>query len=365
MDYRDTIPNNAFAMSTATVRSEAVLPFRLWWGLAGCAAFFGLILLAGPYDTGVNLAPDKGNWWYYWQRSDATVWSRLSAWLPYSVHQISIWYLIAKARDERPAYINGLHRHNVIALVINGFFMVLHVVQTRLFYDGLAQDTPEYTSFGSVALMLMMILVMENRRRGMIFGKPLPLMQTAGDTLRRYHGYFFAWAIIYTFWYHPVELTEGHLAGYLYMSFLILQSSLFFTRFHVNRKWTAFLEFTWAVHGAIVAGFIMNSGEVQFWSMFLFGGMAMFLITQLHGMGLSVRARLLVALPILAVMVAFYSQYPQYALGPTRQPMVLYLGAVIIALVVYLLTIASRAMAGPDPGRIPHPNTGSPKEPLP
>ena len=321
-------------------------PFRLWWGLAGCALFVALILLAGPYDTGVNLAPDKGNWWYYWQRADATVWSRLSAWLPYSVHQLSIWYLIARARAIRPGYGAGLHRFNVLALGINASFMVLHIVQTRLFYDGLAQDVAEVTSFGSVTLMLMLILVMENGRRGMVFGQPLPFMKTAGDTLRRYHGYFFSWAIIYTFWYHPVELTAGHVAGYAYMSLLLLQSSLMFTRFHVNRVWTAVLETIWAVHGAIVAGLIMNKGETQFWSMFLFGGMAMFLIVQLHGMGLSVRARLLVAAPILAVMAAFYAVYPQYVAGAARQPMVLFIGAIVMAAIVFLLAKLGRAVSG-------------------
>jgi hypothetical protein len=186
----------------------------------------------------------------------------------------------------------------------------------------------------------MMILVMENGRRGMIFGRPLPLMKTAGLALRRYHGYFFSWAIVYTFWYHPVELTAGHLAGFAYMSLLLLQGSLFFTRFHINRVWTGILEASWAVHGAIVAGVIMNSGEVRFWSSFLFGGMAVFLITQLHGMGLSRRGKLLVAAPILAVMAAFYSFYPEHVFGVTRQPMVLYVGAMMMAAIVFLLARA-------------------------
>jgi hypothetical protein len=336
---------------TAAATSDPFIPYRAWWGLAGCAAFVGLVIAAGPYDTGVNIAPDKGNWWYYWQRSDATAWSRLSAWLPYSAHQLTIWYLIAKARAARPAYVGGLHRFNVLALGVNAAFMLLHIVQTRLFYDGLAQDVPEVTSFGSVALMLMMILVMENGRRGMVFGRPLPLMKTAGQALRRYHGYFFSWALIYTFWYHPMELTAGHIAGFAYMSLLLLQSSLFFTRFHVNRVWTAVLEASWAVHGAIVAGLIMNAGEIRFWSSFLFGGMAVFLITQLHGMGLSLRGKLAVATPIVAIMVAFYSYYPEHVGGVTRQPMVLYIGAMLMGGIVFVLVRAgefgSRALARP------------------
>jgi len=53
----------------------------------------------------------------------------------------------------------------------------------------------------------------------------------------QYHGYFFAWATIYTFWYHPMVSTSGHLIGFLYMFMLLLQGSLFFTRIHINKWW--------------------------------------------------------------------------------------------------------------------------------
>jgi hypothetical protein len=331
-------------MNAANPTESDILPWRAWWGLAACAAFIGLVLAFGPYSDGFSIGPDRGAFWYYWQRSDANAWSRLSAWVPYCLHQFAVWYLIARARRERPRYVAGLHPLNVRALGVNAFFMLLHIVQTKFFYDGLAQDVHEATSFGSVALMLFMILVMENRRRGMFFGRPMPLMETAGEALRRYHGYYFSWAIIYTFWYHPVEITGGHVAGYAYMSLLLLQSSLFFTRFHVNRVWTAILEFLWCVHGAIIAGFIMNPGQMQFWSSFLFGGMTVFLITQLHGMGLSRRAKLLVAAPIVASMAVFYAQYPALLSGLPKQPMVLYGGAIVVAAVVFVLARAGRRL---------------------
>jgi hypothetical protein len=49
---------------------------------------------------------------------------------------------------------------------------------------------------------------MENRRRGMFFGKKLPINQQIIPFARKYHGYFFAWATIYN---HPMEPTSGHL----------------------------------------------------------------------------------------------------------------------------------------------------------
>jgi hypothetical protein len=323
---------------------ERILPYRAWWGLAGCAVLMGLIFVFAPYSAGVSLEPDRGNFWYYWQRSDPTAWSRLSAWLPYTVHQLSIWFLIAQAQRVRPRYVFGLHVFNLWALAINGFFVVLHIAQTKLFYDGLAQDVHEATSMGSVVLMLWLILLMENRRRGLIFGKPVTLLNTAGDAVRRYHGYYFSWAIIYTFWYHPVEMTPGHLAGFAYMALLLLQSSLFFTRFHVNRWWTVFLETLFVVHGAFVAWYIMNPGDHGAWSMFLFGGIGLFLLTQMHGLGLSTRAKWAIALPLLAILAAFYSQFPATIMGLPRLAVIQYIGTFLMAGTVMILLAIARGL---------------------
>ena len=315
----------------------AVIPYNAWWGLAGCATIMGLIVLFAPYSAHIEFLPDRGDFWYYWQLPDATAWTRLSAWLPYTVHQLAIWYLIAHGRSARPKYIFGLHRFNVWALGINTFFILLHIAQTKLFYDGLAQDVPEMSALGSVTLMLFLILLMENGRRGLFFGYPVRQMTTVGDTVRRYHGYYFAWAIIYTFWYHPVEMTAGHLAGFAYMSLLLLQSSLFFTRFHTNRWWTMFLEVSFVIHGAVVAFYIMNRGDHAFWSMFLFGGIIVFLITQLHGLGLSRPRKWVLAAPFEAVLVIFYAVNPEYLVNLARIPAIMYLGTVIMFVLVWVL----------------------------
>lgn len=340
------------ADARATTAEPPALPYRAWWGLAGCAAFMGLIFLFAPYGEGVPFIPDRGDFWYYWQRADATAWTRLSAWLPYCVHQIAIWYLIARARQARPRYVLGLHWFNAWALGINGLFAALHIAQTKLFYDGLAQDVHEATALGSVTLMLMLILLMENQRRGLFFGHPVRLLNQPGEVVRRYHGYFFSWAIIYTFWYHPIEMTPGHLAGFAYMSLLLLQSSLFFTRFHVNRWWTMALETLFVVHGALVAWFIMNRDEMGPWSMFLFGGVGVFLITQLHGLGLSARGKWVIALPLLACMAAFYALYPETLLGLPRLALILYSGTFVMAGVVWLLSRAARRPPQPATERL-------------
>jgi hypothetical protein len=319
----------------------------------------GLIFLLAPYGEGVPFVPDKGDFWYYWQRADATAWTRLSAWLPYCAHQLAIWFLIAQAREARPKYIFGLHSFNLWALGLNGFFAVLHVVQTRLFYDGLAQDVHEATSMGSVILMLLLILLMENNRRGLFFGYRVPALASTGEVVRRYHGYYFSWAIIYTFWYHPVEMTSGHLAGFAYMSLLLLQSSLFFTRFHVNRWWTMLLETLFVIHGALVAWYIMSREQMGPWAMFLFGGVSVFLITQLHGLGLSTRGKWAVALPLLAVMAGFYAIFPETLLGLPRLALIFYTGTFLVAGIVWLLVRVARAAGATG---LPAAATGRPNE---
>jgi hypothetical protein len=322
--------------------AEPIIPYRHWWGLMGCAAIMGVILLMAPYSDGIDFIPDHGDWWYYWQLPDATVWTRLAVWVPYSLHQIAIWFLIAYAQRARPRYVFGLHQFNLWALGVNAFFVLLHIAQTKWTYDGLAQDVHEASSMGSVTLMLFLILLMENRRRGLFFGQPVKALYGVGDAVRRYHGYYFSWAILYTFWYHPVEITSGHLAGFAYMSLLILQSSLFFTRYHTNRWWTLFLEGLFIIHGSIVAYYLMNTGVGPTWSYFLFGGISSFLIIQMHGLGLSTRAKLMIAVPPLLVMAVFYASAPLSIFGAPRLTMLMYAGTLMMAAIVWVLMRVAR-----------------------
>ncbi len=346
-------------MSTAeqdvSVELDPVLPFRHWWGLLGCAALMGVIFLMAPYSADIEFAPDRGDWWYYWQLPDATIWTRLSAWVPYSLHQVSIWFLIAYGQRARPRYAFGLHRFNAWAIAVNVFFVLVHIAQTKLFYDGLAQDVHEATSMGSVTLMLFLIILMENRRRGLFLGYGVRQLYGVGDAVRRYHGYYFSWAIVYTFWYHPVEMTSGHLAGFAYMMLLLLQSSLFFTRFHTNRWWTMFLEFLFVIHGALVAYYIMNQPGRAPWADFLFGGVCTFLVIQLHGLGLSTKAKLAIATPLVAIMALFYLISPQYVWGAPKLTMIMYAGTLAVAAVVWILMAAAR-MLGVERNRLTAPS---------
>ncbi len=263
----------------------------------------GAIWLLSVRLADVPLLPDQGAAWYYWKLPHPTTITRLSAWVPYLVHQVGFWVIIARAQRARPAYTAALHRYNLAALAWNGAFVLVHIAQTHLFYDGLAQDVSIFSSQGSVVLLLVMVLLMESRRRGLLFGHPLGVPQRAIDVVKRYHGYVFAWATVYTLWYHPAVGTPGHLVGFLYMFLLLVQGSLFFTRAHLNRRWTALLEVLVLVHGTLVAALQGNG----LWPMFAFGFGAIFVGTQVYGLGLSRAARWAVIAAFLALMTWVYS----------------------------------------------------------
>ncbi|MFC5829891.1 hypothetical protein [Nonomuraea insulae] len=258
-------------------------------GVLAGAVMTALIWLLGARLQGIELLPDQGASWYYWKLPHPTFWTRLSAWGGYAAHQITFWWLIHYAQTRVRRYTGGLHPVNVAALAVNTGFIALHTLQTHLFYDGLAQDVSIYSSQGSVILLLVVVLLMENRRRGLLLGKPAPIGRAVVDFARRYHGYLFSWAAVYTFWYHPTEATSGHLIGFFYMFLLLLQGSLFLTRAHTNRWWTFTLEATVAVHGTLVA--VMTSGPDGMWPMFLFGFLGVFVLTQMHGLGLTATTR--------------------------------------------------------------------------
>jgi hypothetical protein len=79
-----------------------------------------------------------------------------------------------------------------------------------------------------------------------------------------------------------METTAGHLVGFLYMFLILAQGSIFLTRAHVNRNWTIVIEVMVLVHGTLVAA---NSPK-QSWFQFAWGFGAIFVVTQMHGLGL-------------------------------------------------------------------------------
>lgn len=300
----------------------------LWGGIIFSFAFTATIWWAGQYLSSIPHYPDYGASWYFWRLMEPTFWTRASAWGLYALHQVSFWGLIFYAQKHSYRYSTRLHRLNIIALGMNAFFILLHFIQTQIWYDGLAQDVSIWSSQASVVILLVWVLLMENSRRGLFFGKKVRFPNNINRFARTYHGYIFAWAIVYTFWYHPMENTLGHLIGFFYMFLLMLQGSLIFTRVHLNRWWNVTLEVLVLLHGTLVAIMMGNA----LWPMFAFGFAGIFVITQMHGLGLSLWSRGMILLGYITSVFVVYSQREWLEMNEIlRIPLIEYLAVFLLA----------------------------------
>lgn len=320
------------ATKASTPSNTITATSALWLGIVFSVFFTLLIWLTGDRLVAFVKPEDQGAFWYYWHLAEPTFWTRFTAWGGYALHQIALWSAIYYAQKHVGKYTSGLHKINIITLTLNAFFVLLHYVQTHVFYDGLAQDVSMSSSQNSVILLLVWVLLMENSRRGMFFGYRLPIKKRIIEFAKKYHGYVFAWAITYTFWYHPMENLPGHLIGFLYMFLMLLQSSLFFTRVHVNKWWMFVQEITVLVHGGVVAYF----QGFGIWPMFVFGFAGMFIITQMHGLGLSRWAKVGLVLLFGLTLLPVYIGRPLFTLNEIiRIPVIEYLSVIVLALILW------------------------------
>ncbi|MBC8504298.1 MAG: hypothetical protein H8D34_05540 [Chloroflexi bacterium] len=306
----------------------------LWIGIGFSLAITVLIWALDPLLTQIELLPDTGFAWYYWKLPNPTFWTRFSAWGFYFAHQIAFWATIWYSQKNKAKYTTGLHKFNYWALGINAVFIFLRIVQTHFWYDGLAQDVHIMSSQGSVIVLLVWVLVMENSRRGMFFGKKVPISKEINRFARKYHGYFFAWATVYTFWYHPTVATPGHLFGFFYMFLLLLQGSLFFTRIHLNKYWTFTQEIIVLAHGTMVAVFQGNN----LWPMFAFGFGAIFILTQLYGLGLKAWQRYsFIGIYVLSALYVYNGRLLDGLLEIIRIPAIDYILVFVLAGIFWLI----------------------------
>jgi hypothetical protein len=318
--------------STTSQNYDVSSTQALWGSIAFSFLFTALIYAVRPWLPQIEFLPDAGASWYYWQLPEPTWLSRASAWGGYFLHQVFAWWTIYYAQKNKLKYTNTLQWINKVSLVGTAGFMVLHLLQTAVWYDGLAQDTSIWSSQGSVILLLVMVLLMENQRRGLFFGKKVSWLKETGRVVRDYHGYVFAWATIYTFWYHPMEASFGHLIGFLYTFFLMMQGALMFTRAHVNRYWTVALELMVLIHGTLVA---VQTNTM--WPMFFFGFAGLFVVTQMHGLGLKLWVRWGFLLAYVAGVLVVYSQRGWDKLDEIiRIPLIEYLLVFVLALIIWL-----------------------------
>lgn len=277
--------------------------------ILGVGISFALVLLIAWSATGLGtfrqtLLPDSGPAWYYWKLPNVTLWATITMWVGYLAHQILCLFFIYKLQHEKHNLQSGkIGKYNVALLIVNVIFSILHLLQTRFFYDGLAQFVSVASSQYSVIIMLVFMLILLNARRGLFFGKKAPLSQSVVYGVKKTHGYYISWAIVYTFWFHPMESTWGHLLGFLFMFLLMLQMSLAYTKIHTEIKWVTVLESFVTIHGTVVA---LVAGQVL-WSMFLFGFAMMFIVAGMYGVVRHKALRIAFTVAYFAMAVLVYS----------------------------------------------------------
>lgn len=309
-------------MQRLSLNGEQMVNWSLVFSIFLCAAIIAMGGLLSQFE--IIPHPDDG-FVYEWQLAEQTAWGQLTAWLGFAIHQTLIWGTIAYAQNRysKRDYGRGLRPVNLWAIGINGVFIVLHYLQTMFFYDGIAQDLPSWTAQFAVALMLIVILGMENQRRGLFFGRKVGFRKTFTDGLRKYHGYFFSFAVIYTFWFHPMIPTWGHLIGFIHVVLVMTQGSLMFLRVHLNKRWMLLLEILVLPHAFQVA---LNQGN-DIWPMFFFGFAAIFLITQMHGLRLKpwVRGAFYGSFLLVLLYVYLVMREPYQVNEAARIPLIEYL----------------------------------------
>ena len=289
-------------------------------------------LLGGRLESVPHL-PDKGAHWYYWQLTEPNKAARISMWGGYALHQLFMWLILFRARKLDRSSPNEVSRYNIAALAVNLLFILLHLLQTHIWYDGLAQDVPIWTSQGSVIVMLVLMLVMLTPRRGFILGKKIALPERGMRFMYAFHGIFISWALVYTFWFHPMEGSYGLLSGFFYMFLLFIQLSMFNTKIHLNMKWLVLLESLVAVHGTLIT--IEKANPI--WPMFLSGFLFMFVFTYVYGLTKrrSIRISVLV-LYVIAVIVMYYFRGFDHLYEVSFIPVALYGGGIALILLLKL-----------------------------
>ena len=314
---------------------------------------------------------------YFWQLPEETrdlVASQTTAWLFYAMHQLAVWSTIYVAQLEfsqqgsfqenginksaGPKYTSELRRINWISLGCNFFFWLLHLLHTHIWYDATAPTAHEMSSQGSVILMLIFVLMMEGPKRGLFFGRPaMTWSLSAIDVVKRYHGYAFSWAVIYTFWYHPMEGYLGHVFGFAHVWMVMFQGSMMYTTAHLNKYWRMICEAWVFLHGMVISMQTLSSNS---WPMFTFGFGAIFAMTQVPGLPClqdrHVVLRLLPTVIFAVVYVLVFVATPGWTKPQVFVfiPSAEYLGAIAMN---YIFWVAFRCMNGSNPDEDGEKNT--------
>lgn len=315
------MPNNSTNIKKQNNSKRAIY---VWiCGILFSVLFTLLIWILGPnlnHFTSIFL-PFQGGFDYYWKLPVRNFQTMFIVWSFYLANQFLVWGLIYWAQKNlneqkiHPTY--NLTKYNLMIIAVMVPFIFLHLLQTHIWFDGLAQDTPIISSMGSVIIMLSMILILENPFAGLFLGKKAgkPYTKRVISFFRRNHMYIFAWALVYTFWFHPMATDPQLLSGFFYMFLLFTQMSLAYTKVHLDQRWIVTLQSWVAVHAVIVAFFNTKYlGSADMWPMFFTGFTFMFVFTYMYALNIKKYIRLIITVLYFAFIVWLYIPVP-YGLG--------------------------------------------------
>lgn len=344
---------------SAMEAKESKSAYLLWaGGIAFAFVFTFIIWLFGPLLDRFILGPDQGPEWYYWQLPSPDVTAQLIVWTFYLAHQFVVWFTIYWAQKnliaQKTKPTASLTKYNWAMILITVFFVTLHLIQTQIWFDGLAQDVPIWTSQGSVIVMLILILVIENPRRGLFLGKKAgkPFTARVSGLVRRIHMYPIAWALVYTFWFHPMFYDPQLLTGFFYMFLLFTQMTVAYTSVHIDKRWVITVEGFVGVHALVVAIFnTLDHGSTDMWAMFLSGFVFMWVFTYMYALNVRKEVKVLATLLYFAFLAWIYIPAPfgygrdiSYLLRFEMLwiPIILYLLAAVVAGIAYVYLKATK-----------------------
>ncbi|MFW9822353.1 MAG: hypothetical protein ACFFE4_05435 [Candidatus Thorarchaeota archaeon] len=303
--------------SISLVKSYA---FKVWIGLIIFTVIEVILIFTLEPVLRVNfppLNPDTGPADYYWKLNVRDAMTMVITWTFYAAHQISVWLVIYWAHQNyRKKTLDKIKtiKYTTMMTFLLILFTLLHLLQTQIWYDGLAQDVAIITSQGSVIVMLSILLIMQNPKRGIFFGKKEnKLMRPkVAKTFMTSHQVIFSWALVYTFWFHPMDSSPALLSGFFFMGLLFTQMALAYTRIHLNKWWIFIVESYVVIHATIVAiaQWIDFDADPPMWPMFLLGFLAMMVFTYIHGLGLANWQRWLIVVAYFVFLVLIYVPLP-------------------------------------------------------
>jgi hypothetical protein len=334
------------------------LAFKVWAGLLIFTFIEVLLIFLMEPLLRVRFPPlnaDTGAADYYWTLNTRDALIMFITWTFYGLHQASVWLVIFWIhREYRNKTIDKtkIKKYVLAMAAIMVGFTLLHLLQTQIWYDGLAQDVPIWTSQGSVIVMLSLLIIMQNPQRGWFFGKKSKkwMRPEVAKVFMTNHQLIFSWALVYTFWFHPMDSSPALLSGFFFMGLLFIQMTLAYTRIHTNKWWVLVVESYVTIHAFLVAiaQWLDFGQDPPMWPMFLTGFLAMVVFTYIHGLGLNDRVRWGIVIAYFVFLVFLYLPSP-FGLGRginnlltvefLRIPIILYLIAFIAAILGHIYLI--------------------------